>query len=267
MGPIGRAPPRAIAAPGVRKVALIGVEDGLLTRFAAAAGGRRWRPLALPVLPPPDALLALHLAAAVLDADRLGAFLWPSLAALRAHLRDVGVVVCGGRGPVATRVRGLRAGADFWLAGPVDPRELVARLDVSVRSRRPAQVPARPESLRAGDLELSPGPRTCRVAGGVLELTRLEFDLLLHLAENPRLSLERESIYRAVWGYEMARGDRSVDTAVAKLRRKLAISSPGFAYLHTHHRVGYRFEAMPLGGRAIASPPGAGSTQPSAARG
>ena len=63
--------------------------------------------------------------------------------------------------------------------------------------------------------------------------------------------LEREEIYQRVWGYAMARGDRSVDVFVRKLRQKLEKASPGWRYIHTHFGVGYRFAAEPdVGERA-----------------
>ena len=58
--------------------------------------------------------------------------------------------------------------------------------------------------------------------------------------------LEREEIYQRVWGYAMARGDRSVDVFVRKLRQKLEKASPSWRYLHTHFGVGYRFAAEPF---------------------
>jgi DNA-binding winged helix-turn-helix (wHTH) protein len=57
--------------------------------------------------------------------------------------------------------------------------------------------------------------------------------------------LEREEIYQRVWGYAMARGDRSVDVFVRKLRQKLEKASPGWRYIHTHFGVGYRFSPEP----------------------
>jgi DNA-binding winged helix-turn-helix (wHTH) protein len=59
--------------------------------------------------------------------------------------------------------------------------------------------------------------------------------------------LEREEIYQRVWGYAMARGDRSVDVFVRKLRQKLEKASPHWRYIHTHFGVGYRFAAEAVG--------------------
>ncbi|MFM9126323.1 MAG: helix-turn-helix domain-containing protein, partial [Solirubrobacterales bacterium] len=55
--------------------------------------------------------------------------------------------------------------------------------------------------------------------------------------------LQREEIYQRVWGYAMARGDRSVDVFVRKVRHKLEKASPDWKYIHTHFGVGYRFAA------------------------
>ena len=67
--------------------------------------------------------------------------------------------------------------------------------------------------------------------------------------------LEREEIYQRVWGYAMARGDRSVDVFVRKLRQKLEKASPEWRYIHTHFGVGYRFAAEPADGAGAARRP------------
>jgi DNA-binding winged helix-turn-helix (wHTH) protein len=74
--------------------------------------------------------------------------------------------------------------------------------------------------------------------------------------------LEREDIYQRVWGYTMARGDRSVDVFVRKLRHKLELVSPDWRYVHTHFGVGYRFAAEPAEAVALDAPTGA--TEPAA---
>ena len=67
--------------------------------------------------------------------------------------------------------------------------------------------------------------------------------------------LEREEIYQRVWGYAMARGDRSVDVFVRKLRSKLEKASPDWRYIHTHFGVGYRFAPEPVEGRLVPDAP------------
>jgi DNA-binding response OmpR family regulator len=86
------------------------------------------------------------------------------------------------------------------------------------------------------------------VAGRGLGLTRREFELIELLAGAGGEAVERELIYEQLWGYAMLRCDRSVDVFVHKLRRKLALASPGWHYIHTHWGLGYRFDAQRVEG-------------------
>ena len=79
--------------------------------------------------------------------------------------------------------------------------------------------------------------------------------------------LEREEIYQRVWGYAMARGDRSVDVFVRKLRQKLEKASPEWRYIHTHFGVGYRFAAEPASGPVVPEQAEAAATQAGAGPG
>ena len=67
--------------------------------------------------------------------------------------------------------------------------------------------------------------------------------------------IERDEIYARVWGYSMARGDRSVDVFVRKLRQKLERASPSWRYIHTHFGIGYRFAAEAEEAVAGVAPP------------
>jgi DNA-binding response OmpR family regulator len=97
----------------------------------------------------------------------------------------------------------------------------------------------------AGELEIRPDQFQAFVAGRSLSLTRREFELIQALADANGKVIEREDIYQRVWGYAMAHGDRSVDVFIRKIRSKLQKASPGWAYIHTHFGVGYRFEPEP----------------------
>ena len=91
------------------------------------------------------------------------------------------------------------------------------------------------------------GRRPAGTAGATpAALSRKEYELLAQLASVDGRVLEREEIYQRVWGYTMARGDRSVDVFVRKLRQKLEKASPQWRYIHTHFGIGYRFAAEPL---------------------
>jgi DNA-binding response OmpR family regulator len=100
----------------------------------------------------------------------------------------------------------------------------------------------------AAELEIRPDQFQAFVGGRSVGLTRREFELIQVLAEAEGKVLERGDIYQRVWGYSMAHGDRSVDVFIRKVRSKLERVSPGWAYIHTHFGVGYRFEPEPLAG-------------------
>ncbi|NLA67559.1 MAG: response regulator transcription factor, partial [Gammaproteobacteria bacterium] len=129
---------------------------------------------------------------------------------------------------------------------PCHPEELIARVEAVARRRARSRAKDVTPAVSAGELTISAEQFQAFVGGASLELTRREFELLRLLATSPERVLERDDIYERVWGYAMARGDRSVDVFVRKLRKKLAVASPGWEYIHTHFGVGYRFSPKPL---------------------
>jgi DNA-binding response OmpR family regulator len=216
----------------------------VLSKRLEAAG---WDHLIRSAPPPFDELTAMRVGALVIDPAVLGPHVWQFIEGLRDRLPGVVLVVCAGRSTVGQRVRGLRLGADDWIAKPCHPEEVLARVESA--TRRGMRVSARrdAEPLRAGELEIRLDRFELSARGQRADLTRREFELLRLLAESGGQVLEREQVYRRVWGYEMARGDRSVDVFVRKLRQKLRGISPGWSYIHTHFGIGYRFEPERVG--------------------
>jgi DNA-binding response OmpR family regulator len=172
------------------------------------------------------------------------------------------VLVCSKPAPVAERVRALRTGADDWITKPCHPDELVARIEAVLRRRRAGDLPAGDEAIAAGELAIRPDRFDAYAGSTPAGLSRKEYELLAQLAGAEGRVLERDDIYQRVWGYTMARGDRSVDVFVRKLRQKLEAVSPDWRYVHTHFGVGYRFAAEPLDG----VPPPAPASLPPARR-
>lgn len=201
-------------------------------------------PLTLP--PSPGDLIGMRLAALLIDLDLglAGGQRWAYLERVAAALPGLPIVACTRPWPVADRVRALRAGADDWIAKPCHPDELFARICAAVRARRAARH-AHGGPVVVGELELHHHRYAAFAAGRDVELTRREFDLLALLVDAGDEVLEREAIYRTLWGYEMAHGDRSVDVFIRRVRRKLERASPGWRYVHTHFGVGYSFRAVP----------------------
>jgi DNA-binding response OmpR family regulator len=130
----------------------------------------------------------------------------------------VPVVMLTARGDEADRVVGLELGADDYLAKPVYPRELLARIRAVLRRAGP-RTPDR--TLVIGDLELDPEGRTARIGAAPLPLTALEYDLLLALAERAGRVVSREALWEAAGRADTAVSDRTVDVHVMHLRQKL----------------------------------------------
>ena len=191
----------------------------------------------------PEAVAAMGLNALIVDAALLGRRRWDWLQRIRRIERDLAVVVCTGSSTVAERVHGLRLGVDDWLAKPCHPEELIARVEGIVSARAPSNSRSELPPVVAGELEIRRTERQAFIAGASLRFTAREFRVIELLASYEGCILEREFIYQRVWGYDMNRGDRSVDVFVRKLRQKLELASPGWSYVHTHFKVGYRFAA------------------------
>ena len=170
---------------------------------------------------PVDTLVAMRLGALVVDLATLGPHGWDYLEKVCQALPGLGVVVCTGQSTVAQRVRGLRLGADDWLTKPCHPEELIARVEAVVRRRRRTDAAPTRGPIAAGEIEIRSDRFQAFVDGDSIDLTRREFELIELLASAEGRVLEREEIYQRVWGYAMARGDRSVDVFVRKLRQKL----------------------------------------------
>jgi len=160
--------------------------------------------------------------------------------------------------PSSTRTADLLdAGADEVIHGGMVERELVARL---ARSVRHDERPGGP--LRLGELVIDPVEGEVTWAGARLPLTRREREVLGALAESAGRTVPRERLYRQVWGYTMARGDRSVDVNVKRLRDKL-VAVPGMAVeIRTQAGVGYRLELADAAGQEREAPPAAGGASP-----
>jgi DNA-binding response OmpR family regulator len=212
-------------------------------RFAAL----HWDREVLGYAAPPQQLAALRLHALIVNPALTGL---DYVGWVASSLPGLALLICSAPAPVSDRVRGLRAGADDWITKPCHPEELIARLEAVLRRRRASDVSVRDDTVAAGELTIRPDRFDAYVADAAAALSRKEFELLVQLAMADGRVLEREEIYQRVWGYTMARGDRSVDVFVRKLRHKLEGVSPDWRYVHTHFGVGYRFAAEPVAGLA-----------------
>jgi DNA-binding response OmpR family regulator len=238
---------------GTVRLAVIDNDSGFLHVLARRFDAAGWEYRVHGSSVPPDELVAMKLNALLVDLSVLGPLGWEFLERVCSNLPDLGVVVCTQGATVAQRVRGLRLGADDWIAKPSHPEEVTARIEAVVRRRRRSRPSVDQISMLAGEIEIRADQFQAFVGDNSLELTRREFELVQVLSEASGRVIEREEIYQRVWGYAMAHGDRSVDVFVRKLRAKLQRHSPDWEYIHTHFGIGYRFEAIPQNAGALAA--------------
>jgi DNA-binding response OmpR family regulator len=226
---------------GIR-VAIIDSDSGFLRVLSKRLEAARWEYRVLPGGVPPDELVAMKLNALLVDVRVLKTEPWEFIERVGGLLPGLGLVICTTDATVAQRVRGLRLGADDWIAKPCHPEEVIARIEAVVRRHDRARAPMEVGPIVAGEIEIRADQYQAFVSGRGVGLTRREFELLQVLADSRGRVIEREDVYQRVWGYAMAHGDRSVDVFVRKLRGKLQRHSPGWNYIHTHFGIGYRFE-------------------------
>jgi DNA-binding response OmpR family regulator len=233
--------------PAIR-LAVIDTDSAFLTVLGKRLDGSDWEHRVLGGSVPIDELVNMKLNALLVDISVLGPHGWEFLEKVCSSIPGLGVLVCTTQSTVAQRVRGLRLGADDWIAKPCHPEEVMARIQAVARRRKRAEVRLEIWPVVHGELEIRGDQFQAFVGGQSLGLTRREFELLQLLAEVPGQVVERDEIYQRVWGYAMAHGDRSVDVFIRKLRQKLQRHSPNWRYIHTHFGIGYRFDPECAGG-------------------
>ena len=182
----------------------------------------------------------------------------------QSHLMPI--IMLTARGEEIDRVVGLEVGADDYVTKPFGMRELLARVRAILRrvgTSSPMPAPARatvvasvadpsvvPPGVTAsatgaalithGELTIDPSGRTVTVEGQPVDLTRREFDLLSMLASNPGRAFSRAYLLERIWGDEIEVFDRTVDSHVVRLRKKLG---PAGQRIGTVWGVGYRYAA------------------------
>lgn len=154
--------------------------------------------------------------------------------------RDVPVILLTARGEEIDRIAGLELGADDYVVKPFSARELVARARSVLRR---AGAPTAAEPLSFDGLSIDPSTREVAVEGHTMDLTRLEFDLLLFLASAPRQVFTRAQLLEQVWDSSPEWQDPSTVTVhIRRLRRKVETDPDEPRRIVTARGVGYRFE-------------------------
>ena len=149
------------------------------------------------------------------------------------------VIMLTARGDVTDRIVGLELGADDYLPKPFEPRELLARIQTVLRRVKGTYNPE--TSLKFEDLEIIPEKQQAMLNGMDLEMTTMEFQLLLLLIEKRGRIVTRDNIMDGLRGEDWSAFDRSIDVAVSRLRQKLKDDPRSPRYIKTIWGTGYMF--------------------------
>ena len=142
----------------------------------------------------------------------------------------------------ASKVRGLRAGADDYLTKPFDMDELIARiLSLIRRYTRFNQPEGALQQLDFDGLKIDIDNRTVVTVNGIFELPPKEFDLLFFLAKYQGKILTKQRIYEEVWGEEYCYDDNNIMAIISRLRKKMEENPGKPRYIQTIKGIGYRF--------------------------
>ena len=155
-----------------------------------------------------------------------------------------GVLMLTARDTELEKVLGLESGADDYLTKPFGVREFMAR--VTAVLRRTSDAPSAPEPTSTGivtsaDVTLDPERRRARVRGKLVELTKQEFDILYLLASRRGIVFSRAALIARVWGGDTYVTERTVDSVVSRLRRKIERDPNDPKMILTAWGVGYNF--------------------------
>jgi len=149
------------------------------------------------------------------------------------------VLMLSARGQVMDRVVGLRFGADDYLVKPFDVVELLARIDAL--ARRAGTAGAAADVSTFGDVVVSRRATSATRGGAAVDLTALEFKLLVYFLDHREVTITRDELLDAVWGYHAMPTTRTVDVHVGLLRRKLEPDPSEPRHFLTVHGIGYKF--------------------------
>ncbi len=158
------------------------------------------------------------------------------------------VLMLTARGDALDRVLGLEMGADDYLPKPFNPPELATRIRAILRRAKPAQTTTQTgasSTIAIGEIELDSGARVVRNGHQLVTLTSVEFDLLEALMRAAGQVVNREKLTRDILGREFSPFDRSIDTHVCNLRKKLGPLEDGTDRIKGVRGIGYLY-ALPV---------------------
>jgi len=181
----------------------------------------------------------------VLDVMMPGVNGFDVLRRIRTQSR-IPVLMLTAKGDALDRVLGLEMGADDYLPKPFNPQELAARIRAILRRARPDAPSGAP--ITVGDVEIDSRARLARRAGEIINLTTVEYDLLEALLRAAGQVVGREKLTRDVLGRDFSPFDRSIDTHVCNLRKKIGPLPDGTERIKGVRGIGYLYAVTKIDG-------------------
>ncbi|MEZ4861633.1 MAG: response regulator transcription factor [Caldilineaceae bacterium] len=155
-------------------------------------------------------------------------------------LANIPIIMLTARVEDTDKIIGLELGADDYITKPFNPREVLARVRAMLRRQQRHQESNAPHSFQVGQLRLDPGRHEVTLDNVLLELTRTEFSLLQTLIQNPGYVFTRAELIEKALGYSYESIERTLDTHIKNLRRKIGDDPKQPDYIQTVYGVGYR---------------------------
>jgi DNA-binding response OmpR family regulator len=174
----------------------------------------------------------------LLDVSMPGLDGWQTLERIR-DLSDIPVLMLTARTAELEKVRGLKAGADDYVAKPFGRQELLARVEALLRRAKPRE--ERPETYADGLVTIDFAQREVSVGVNKVALTPLEFKLLAAFVRNPNQVLSSDQLLELVWGDPSGGSRARTKLYVGYLRKKLESAAPGPVPIETVRGFGYRY--------------------------
>jgi two-component system, OmpR family, response regulator BaeR len=152
---------------------------------------------------------------------------------------DLPIIMITARVEEVDRLMGLNIGADDYICKPFSPREMVARVKAVLRR-------AAGDTIRLEDLKLDESKNRAELKGKLLDLTVVEFQLLKILASDPGCIYTRNQLIDRIYHDHRVVSDRTIDSHIKKLRKKITDVIPEYDFIHSVYGVGYKFETSDL---------------------
>jgi len=152
-------------------------------------------------------------------------------------LKNTIIAFLSARSDDQTKISGLEVGADDFIEKPIKPQLFIAK--IKSLSRRKVQHKNKPGRIELKDIRINLEKRKVRVNENIVNLTKIEYNILLMFVQEPDKIFTREEIYSIIWGELILVGDRTLDVHVRNLRKKI-----GKENIQTYKGVGYSFNLI-----------------------